>query len=424
MAALLIMGFTAGAAMGADWGQFQKDSVNSGITSDSPRTAASNPTGSDVWSTSTQAGLFYGIDTVPIIIGDYTYVVASGSADVKLYKINKTTGAVSWNTQISNASSFHLDTPATDGTNIYVPVKQSSSILVKKISNLGSTTPTVTTITTISDNFQPNTPVTYDNGTIYFGSWKDADYGKYYSVDTSTGAINWTYTATNRSGSSAGNGFYWAGAAIVGDYILFGDDDSYVHVLNKSTGAEVDQDAVTAGTQPYDLQSLQAGAGEVRSAICYYSSGNHAYFTSKGGYLWDFTVNTSTGILTHQWNRNIGQSTSTPVRNSTGIYVGMGSFGGTGKLYCYNTSGTKQWEYSTTGGIQSSPVAYNDGSYTYLYFTTNDASSKAYCVRDNGSGTATKMWEYGSSTYTLQGVAASDDYVVFANDYGVVYGVK
>jgi outer membrane protein assembly factor BamB len=412
-------------AYASDWLKFQKDAVNSGITIDSPRIAASNPTGADVWSQNTQAGLYYGIDTVPIIIGDYTYVVSSGSSDVKLYKLNKATGSISWSTQISNASSFHLDTPASDGTNIYVPVKESSSIKIKKVNNLGAASPTVTTLATISDNLQPNTPVTYDNGYIYFGSWVSGGYGKYYCVNASTGARTWTYTATNRSGSTEGNGFYWSGASIVGSYVIFGDDDSYVHVLNKSTGAEVDQNSGSAGTQPYDLLINQAGAGEVRSSVCYYSSGNHAYFTTKGGYLWDLTVNTSTGILTHQWNRNIGQSTSTPVRYGDRIYAGKGSFDGTGNLYCYNESGTQQWLYSTDdGGIQSSVIAYNDGTYTYLYFTTNGSGSKAFCVRDNGGTTSTKMWEYASSTYTLQGMAESGDYVIFGNDAGQVYGIK
>ncbi|HEY9059432.1 MAG TPA: PQQ-binding-like beta-propeller repeat protein [Pseudobacteroides sp.] len=420
----LVVSAMVNLAFATDWLKFQNDTANSGVAIDSPRIDTTNPTGTDVWSQTTQAGSYYGIDTVPIIIGDYTYVVASGSTDVKLYKLSKSTGSIIWNIQISNESSFHLDTPASDGTNIYVPVKQSSSILVKKISNLGNASPTVTTLVTIADNLQPTTPVTYDNGNLYFGSWVSGVYGKYYCVNASTGARTWTYTATNRSGSTAGNGFYWAGAAVAGNYVIFGDDDSYIHVLNKTTGTEVDQNSATVGIQAFDLQTYQVTAAEVRSSICYYSSGNHAYFTTKGGYLWDLTINTSTGVLTHQWNKNIGYSTSTPVRIGNRIYVGTGSFT-TGTLYCYDASGNQQWTYGTTaGGIQSSVIAYNNGAYTYLYFTTNGSSGKAYCVRDNGSTTSTKMWEYASSNYILQGMAASGDYVVFGNDSGMVYGIK
>ncbi|GAB6273281.1 MAG: hypothetical protein STSR0004_01440 [Peptococcaceae bacterium] len=67
---------------------------------------------------------------------------------------------------------------------------------------------------------------------------------------------------------------------------------------------------------------------------------------------------------------------------------------------------------------------YRSGSDTYIYYTTNSASGKGYCLKDDGNS-RTLIWTVPSSggTYTLQGMAASGDYVVFGNDYGEIYFV-
>lgn len=294
-------------------------------------------------------------------------------------------------------------------------------LLVKKITNINTSSPTVSIVCANLGGGQFNTPITYEtvgeNVYLYLGSWKGEGTGKYFKIKVSDGT-------TTSFTPDAEDGFYWAGAAIVGNYLVFGGEKSKVYVLNKS-----DMSLAASYTIKGSGNGQEANAKEIRSSICYNSANNEIYFTDKGGWLWCLSINTGNGSLTHRWHANIGYSTSTPAYyNSTGrIYVGQGGVGGSGKVHCRNRSdGSAVWEYSTGGGVQSSPVVYRSGDYTYIYYTTNSSSGKGYCLRnDDVNNTRSIRWTVPSSggTYTLQGMAASGDYVVFGNDYGEIYFV-
>lgn len=295
------------------------------------------------------------------------------------------------------------------------------NLLLKKITGINTSSPSVSSVASLNYGGQFNTPLVYDNGNLYLGSWKGGGTGKYFKVDASSG------TVTAFTPSTTGEGFYWAGAAVIGNYLVFGGDKSIVYVLNKS-----DMSLVTSYTIKGSGTGQESTAAEIRSSICYQDvSGTTAdkiYFTDKGGFLWCLNIDSSTGALTHGWHVNIGYSTSTPVYVDGKVYVGQGSVGSGGKIYCRNSSdGSAVWEYTAAGCVQSSPVVKRDGNNTYIYYTTNSPYGKGYCLRDDGS-TRTLIWtvptgdEEGANT--LQGMAASGEYVVFGNDKGEVYIVE
>lgn len=307
------------------------------------------------------------------------------------------------------------------------------NIKLKKITGIDGSTPTVSTVAEIGDGGQFNTPLLYDNGYVYLGSWKGGVEGKYYKVDISA-----TNTYTTYSPGVAADGFYWAGAALVGNYIVFGGDNSMVHVLNKSSMTEV-ASYLTKGNG----QGQASDAGYIRSSICYRdvpdSNIDYIYFTDRGstGYLWCLTINSSTGALGHAWHSSIGYSTSTPVfydgPDEDYIFVGVGQFS-TGRVYAFDTSGNElSYADLTTGGVQSSPVVYHymdDGVQTpHVYFATNGNYGKGYCKKfyfDGSDYMFEDVWAAPGGTspagsYTLQGMAASGDYVVWGNDLGTIY---
>ena len=87
-------------------------------------------------------------------------------------------------------------------------------------------------------------------------------------------------------------------------------------------------------------------------------------------------------------------------------------------------------------GVQASPVVYSvtSGSTVtdYIYVTTNQANGQCYCIKYVQGATIVqtgtnknpvKEWNTSvtqgtdGATFTLQGVAAGGQYLVFGNDY-------
>ncbi|KAF5421409.1 MAG: Outer membrane protein assembly factor BamB, contains PQQ-like beta-propeller repeat [Candidatus Methanomarinus sp.] len=133
-------------------------------------------------------------------------------------------------------------------------------------------------------DYQINTPVTYSDGKVYFGNWRGTvpgtlGFGTYYCVNADNICDQkWSWAP------SYGTGYYRAGAAIVGNYIIFGDDSANVTCLNKNNGTLID----------YFNISRQCGCSDpvekIRSSIVWNADDGCIYFTANyldnahGGY--------------------------------------------------------------------------------------------------------------------------------------------
>ncbi len=159
--------------------------------------------------------------------------------------------------------------------------------------------------------------VLYSDGKLYVGFWngetKDADFA---CVDAETGRQCWSYTVKG--------GFYWAGAAAYGDYIIVGTDDgengskgnSSLLCFKKNYGKDETVAPVSS--------AVLTGCGDVRSSIV--MDGGKAYFTTKGGFLCSADINKETGAISGVKTVSFGaQSTSTPVIYGNYVYFGAGS---------------------------------------------------------------------------------------------------
>ncbi len=272
---------------------------------------------------------------------------------------------------------------------------------------------------------QINTPLVYDNGYVYGGSWANGTKtGSYYQINASTGAAS-TFTP-----STTDDGFYWAGVTVVTDtsgnrYQIFGGDKGILYVMSPSSWTATPPTA----DHTYTVSGSGKTAGKIRSSICYDSADNLIFFTDENGYLWCYTVTrgSSDVTLAFKWVKSIGYTTSTPAFLNSRLYVGYGSVGGSGAVYCFSnltsSAPTQEWEDSSVAGpVQSSPIVYNNGSNTYVYFTTNNSTGTGYCIEDNMSTGYSAVWTATSSTYTpnycLQGMSSENKYLVFGNDGG------
>lgn len=284
---------------------------------------------------------------------------------------------------------------------------------------------------------QINTPITTDGTYLYFGTWSGNSAKPYYQVKISDSSYK-TFTPD-------ANGFYWAGAAVVGDYVYFGSDGGKLYWRSVS-----DFDATGSSMT---LPSVNGNAaGNVRSSIMV--DGTKIYFTSQypsGSSFGNFyCFDVSSGTPSFAWGANIqatysgttysGNCTSTPVIAASGnIYVGFYSGFTAGGLMKITppTSGTVGTaSLITVSGeaftqpVQCTPVVYSTkslGKYSkdYFYFNTNSNGGAGYCFSVSVNGTdATQVWATTGDTYALGGMAISNGYAVFGNDYNHLYVVK
>lgn len=287
---------------------------------------------------------------------------------------------------------------------------------------------------------QINTPITKAGDYLYFGTWSGSTSKPYYQVNTTDNSYK-TFTPDTEYKS----GFYWAGAAVVGDYVYFGGDNGKLYWRSVS-----DFDATGSSMT---LPSVNSNAaGNVRSSIMV--DGTKIYFTSQypsGSSFGNFyCFDVSSGTPSFAWGANIqatysgttysGNCTSTPVIAASGnIYVGFYSGFTAGGLMKITppTSGTVGTaSLITVSGeaftqpVQCTPVVYSTkslGKYSkdYFYFNTNSNGGAGYCFSVSVNGTdATQVWATTGDTYALGGMAISNGYAVFGNDYNHLYVVK
>lgn len=270
----------------------------------------------------------------------------------------------------------------------------------------------------LNDGGQLNTPITTDGTYIYFGTWQGNK--SYYQWNPTTNELN----------SVSGSGFYWAGAAVIGDQVFFGGDNGKLYYTST--------DNFELGVEEI---SLDSDAGNIRSSIMV--DGNYFYFTSQGKYLWCFKANAD-GAPTLQWRTSLNAvSTSTPTKVGNKIYVGYyNGFnkGGVTEVTESRTASASSYVSKCdlidgTGStannmpVQSSLVVLpnaDSSAAAYVYFSSNSSVGAGYCYAVNGT-TATEVWNTsaaGGGTYALGGMASDGGYMVFGNDYNYLYIVK
>lgn len=305
------------------------------------------------------------------------------------------------------------------------------SLYKVSISNNAPSTP----VEVADGNGQINTPITAYSNYLYFGIYQGDR--SYYQLNTSLPDSNPNYLL--RFSTYSGEGYYWAGAAVVGDYVYFGSEEGKVYkrpigsTFGSATGSYV------------NLGTFVSGPGAVRSSICY--DGSNLYLTTRNGYLWkldtDLTVYTPIIIKDLVGTQYIRYSTSTPVVSSNGyIYVGgfnyveaSGEFIPVGGVRMVPVSDFDQDAMEvvkniTGDGIQCSIVTYSTTYYDedeeedlaidYLYYAGNNGNGKGYCITYVPyTQSEDDVWDTGScgTNYALQGFAVAENgKMVFGND--------
>ncbi|KGF09846.1 hypothetical protein HMPREF1635_01295 [Clostridiales bacterium S5-A14a] len=200
---------------------------------------------------------------------------------------------------------------------------------------------------------QTISPIVYQNGYIYTGTWNgEGRPGTYICVNAKNGKMQWKHE--NKSA-----GYYWAGAYVDDDYAYFGSDSGDLVKVNAITGKVAN--------------TANVGKEQIRSTIVKY--GNSLYFTTKSGNLFKVDANDFSNIN----KTDIGDmATGTPSIVDDVVYIGAanGSQFSADAGHKFLTYDVNDMEKSISSVIspgypQAAPLVKDGQDENFAYFTYN-----------------------------------------------------
>ena len=358
----------------------------------------------------------------PVMDDSCVYIPAGN----KLYKFDKATGKLQKTVRLSGSIGRNKLPPTIGGSHIFVALNNGVVDIIDKDS--------MKLIESVKyderySGSQSLTPVVYDSDTdsIYLGSWtggnKDRTGGGIFArVDISDG-----YNVTVLKDSDAG--FYWSGACVDEDYVIFGSD-SDGH--DSGTSASGDATLYLYDKTRGDLVETQLnGSGSICSTPVEHD-GSY-YFTSKNKSLCkaDVTGSAAEGTLkisAVKVSALMGESTCTPVITETGgnVYLYVASLSGKEgvieKLNLKNTPVSIVSRSKTPADTKTITVNENTGK---VYATYNSFPGGICVFRDNSDAEDYFIPDSGMQQYCISAIAMDDDGTMYyANDSSNLMAVK
>lgn len=384
-------------------------------------TSFKTPTSSASIKFSKKFGANYKAPPTPPIVVEDTLILFSG---LKLYKLDCQTGKEIASVKAEGSSLYATLSPLYADGKIFVQLdggiiqafdfKTMKSLWVYKDSLEG----------------QALCPITYDDGYIYTGFWNgETEYANYVCISTKDSNPNketeskkaaWTYKALG--------GFYWAGCAVTKSYVVFGKDDgkkgsessSKIIALNKKSGKSV---------------STLSVKGDIRSSVAYSSQTKSYYVSSKAGYVYKFSLNSSNGKLTLQKKYKApGAVTASPVLYGKRLYIGAQSSKG-GKFIVLNSSTMEEIYTCDMKGYPQATMLLskgyeNENGKVYIYSTYNTKPGGITVFEDGENQTSplkTELFapEKDMSEYSISTISASEDGTLYyKNDSGYIFALE
>lgn len=269
--------------------------------------------------------------------------------------------------------------------------------------------------------------LTVADGRVYYGTaavgWSGASYNGYFTcVDLATGEVIW-------SNANAAAGYYWSGAASVGDKVVVGDDTGTLTVFDAASGEA--------------LSVLDLGASVRSTAIAGTQEGTLIVATSDG-VLHKVSIDADTDAARELSSVKFGSSTtSTPTIVNGKIYIGGSSLQGEPNEWGYVVYGgqlsvideaTMTVEHAVTsydggtklpGDSKSAPLVSVQSTGTYVYFTCNAEPGGVYCYRV-GDAEASMVYapDEDHQNYSMSSVVCdADGTLYYVNDSGALFAI-
>lgn len=271
--------------------------------------------------------------------------------------------------------------------------------------------------------YQANSTMTVANGCVYAefvtgaGTSGTATGGAMVCIDIATGKIVWS-DVTTKTGSSTGEGYYWAGAAASGSDLVIGDESGCVKLIDGKSGKV--KSSVSLSGNPVRATIVSAGTED----------GNPAFLAVGRQPATLYKIVREGDML-----RIVGScafantSTSTPAVANGKVYVGGSDSSNNGQFTVVDLASMKVEKTLDMGKkaeVKASPIASVQGSDVYVYFTCNKTPGAVYCFNQS-TGEAVEIYTPSGSNAnycTASVIADVQGNLYYTNDSGTLFALK
>ncbi|MGF0113473.1 DUF4430 domain-containing protein [Collinsella sp. SGI.033] len=271
--------------------------------------------------------------------------------------------------------------------------------------------------------YQANSTMTVANGCVYVefvtgaGASGTAAGGAMVCIDIATGKIVWS-DVTTKTGSSTGEGYYWAGAAVSGSDLVIGDESGCVKLIDGKSGKV--KSSVSLSGNPVRATIVSAG-----------TEGGNPVFLAIGRQPATLYKIVREGDML----RIVGScafantSTSTPAVANGKVYVGGSDSSNNGQFTVVDLASMKVEKTLDMGKmaeVKASPIASVQGSDVYVYFTCNKTPGAVYCFNQS-TGEAVEIYTPSDSNAnycTASVIADVQGNLYYTNDSGTLFALK
>lgn len=353
----------------------------------------------------------------PIIAGGYVFVTTNS----ELVKIDNT-GKVVARVSKGGTTSYFSRPVYADG--LIISANDDGSVYAFSAETLECVWKTSALETPAAGGrYQANSTMTVANGCVYAefvtgaGASGNATGGAMVCIDIATGKIVWS-DVTTKTGSSTGEGYYWAGAAASGSDLVIGDESGCVKLIDGKSGKV--KSSVSLSGNPVRATIVSAGT----------EGGNPVFLAIGRQPATLYKIVREDDALRLADSCEFAEvSTSTPAVANGKVYVGGSDSSNNGQFTVVDLASMKVEKTLDMGKkaeVKASPIASVQGSDVYVYFTCNKTPGAVYCFNQS-TGEAVEIYTPSGSNAnycTASVIADARGNLYYTNDSGTLFALK